>query len=178
MGKTTRRGFRYGMDMYEAQRNFHDELNRSYGEDSYQGGGNDIREWLKAECIQVAVPASAPKKTKSVKIQPKASGKLVNGFIVTNETPELLRHQMSVQYNNTPAPVTIEGYALTQTEAKKKADEMAKKCNATVFVLPGRLWQDDRTKRLSLPNRVLEVTPSGGKEAKPGKWRFEVEVSI
>jgi hypothetical protein len=173
MGKSTRSGFGYGMDEYDARRNFREELNRTYGEDIYQGGGNDIREWL---CVQKPVPASAPNKTKSAKVKPKGAGKLVNGFIVTNETPDLLHRQVIANHSNIPAPLTFKEYTLTQAEAKKKANDMAMKQNTPVYVLPARLWQDDR-QRLSLPQRALEVTPNGGKEAQLGKWRFEVEVA-
>jgi hypothetical protein len=165
------------MNQYEAQQNFQDELNRTYGEGNYRGGGNDIREWVNSVCVQKAVPALAPTKTKSVKVTPKPGGKLVNGFLVTNETPDLIHRQLKAANRNIPEPYIIEEYALTQGEAKKKADIMAKKYNSAVFVIPTRLWEDDR-KRLSVPQRVLEVTPGGGQEAIAGKWKFEVEVSV
>jgi hypothetical protein len=178
MGKTKRSGNGYGMDEFEAQRSFRQSLNREYGEDSYAGGGNSITEWLSSKCVEKPILAAAPSKTKSVRVASKADGKLVNGFIVTNETPELSRLQLTARYSDEapPAPPTVEEYTLTQAEAKKKADEMAKKHNTLVYVIPGRLWLDERTKRLSSPSRVLEVTPTGGKEAKVGKWAFEVEV--
>lgn len=178
MGRETRSGFGVGMNESEARGNFRDLLTRMYGEDSYRGGGDDIREWLKSECVQQPVAASAPNKTKAVKVAPKADGKLVNGFIVTTETPELIRRQALASFTKETVPAVIEEYALTQIEAKKKAGEMAKKHNADVHVLPARLWQDARTERLSMPARILEVTPSGGQEAKPGKWRFTVEVAV
>ncbi|MGG4034918.1 hypothetical protein ABEV74_14600 [Paenibacillus cisolokensis] len=177
MGRQTRSGFGYGMNESEARRDFREELNREYGEGSYRGGGNDIREWVESKCLQQPVSASAPKKTKAVKVSPKADGKLVNGFIVTTETPELIRRQAVASYTNESVPAVVEAYALTQGDAKKKADEIARRHNAEVHVLPARLWQDT-TQRLSKPARILEVTPSGGQEAQPGKWRFTVEVAI
>ncbi|MFD2614674.1 hypothetical protein [Paenibacillus gansuensis] len=177
MGKATRSGYGFGMNEREARRDFIDELNRLYGEDSYQGGGNDIREWVDSKCLQKPVHATAPKKTKAVKVMPRADGKLVNGFIVTTETPELIRRQVMASFRNETVPDVIEEYAMTQGEAKKKADEIAREQYAEVHVLPARLWQDARTKRLSKPERTLEVKPSGGQEEKPGKWRFIVEVA-
>lgn len=178
MGRMTRSGFGFGMNESEAKRDFRDELSREYGEGAYRGGGNDIREWVDVKCLQQPVPASAPKKTKAVKVAAKVDGKLVNGFIVTTETPEMIRRQAIASFSNDTVPPVIEEYALTQADAKKRADEIARKHNAEVHVLPARLWQDTRSKRLSKPARILEVTPSGGQEAKPGKWSFMVEVSV
>ncbi|MFC5402314.1 hypothetical protein [Cohnella soli] len=177
MGRATRSGFGYGMNEREAQSDFMDTLNRQYGEGGYQGGGNDICEWLDSKCEQEPVPASAPSKTKFVKVAARAEGKLVNGFLITTETPKLIRQQSRAIFGNrAPVPEVIESFALTQGSAKQIANDMAIKHSTPVHVLPARLWQDNRTKRLSLPPRIAEVTPIGGKEAEPGKWQFNVEV--
>lgn len=179
MGRDRRSGFGYGMDEYEAKRNFRDQLNRSYGEDTYDGGGESITEWLKSTCVEKPIHSTPANKTKSVKVQPTGTGKLVNGFIVTNETPDLIRLQLSARYNSEiVAPLTVEDYAGTQAEAKKKAEDISKKHNTKVYVIPARLWLDERNKRLSIPSRILEVSPIGCTLAKPGKWSFEVEVRV
>jgi hypothetical protein len=179
MGKDYRSGFAYGMTQYEAERSFVKMLNDAYGEDPYEGGGNDITEWESTECIEKPVLAAAANKTKAIKHSAQRSGKLVNGFRITNETPELLRMQISAQYNsNIVVPDIEEDYALKLTDARKIADRIAMKHNSNVHVLPCRLWQDEKTERLSLPSRSIEVSPIGGKEAKPGKWHFKVEVRI
>lgn len=153
MGTTTRSGFGFGMDLRAAQRDFTNELNRQYGEDMYNGGGNDIRAWLKADCLQKPVQAAAPNKTKSVKVAPRAEGKLVNGFRVTTETPDLLRRKERAQFfnDNVPLPDIVDAFALTQGDAKKLAEELSKKHMTTVHVIPSRLWQDNRSNQLSLP---------------------------
>lgn len=178
MGKDMRSGYGYGMNLSEARDSFYHLLNRAYGEDLYCGGGNDIRQWLKEQCIEKPVLASSPTRVTSVKTNPKADGKLVNGFIVTTNTPELSRKQFFAQSSNVPVPEAVEHYVLTQIEAKKDAAELAKKYNTKVHITPARLWQDEWTKRLSLPTNIYEVNPSGAQEAKPGKWFFEVEVAI
>lgn len=179
MGRDKRHGFGYGMNEYEARENFREQLNRSYGGDTYCGGGEDITGWLKAICVVKPIPSTSPTKSKKVKVMSKAPGKLVNGFRITNETPDLLRLQLFAKNNReTVVPPTIEEFSLTIGEATKIAEEMAKKHNTIVHVLPARLWQDEMTKRLALTSRILEVSPVDGKEGKPGKWLYEVEVRI
>lgn len=174
MGTETRSGFGFGMNLSEAKRFFVLELNRHYGEDEYSGGGNDIRDWLKVECLQMPVPASSATKTKSVKVAPKTNGKLVNGYRITTETPDLLRRQAL----SLPVPDIMDSFVLTRSNANKIAEELALKHKILVYVIPSRLWQDKLTSRLSIPSRITEVIPSGGVEAKIGKWQFEVEVRM
>ncbi|CAM4051105.1 hypothetical protein L1N85_24630 [Paenibacillus alkaliterrae] len=179
MGREQRSGIGYGMNESAARKEFRDGLNRSYGDDTYAGGGNSITEWIKSVCEEKPVPSAAATKAQKVKVVPKAPGKLVNGFRITNETPELIRLQFRASHNSgIEVPPVVEEFTLTAGDASKKAEELAMKLNSFVHVIPARLWQDESTKRLSEPSRVQEVLPVGGKEAKPGKWRFEVEVSV
>lgn len=91
------------------------------------------------KCLQQPVPASSPMKTKVVKVTAKVNGKLVKGFSITTETPEMIRRQDIASFSNETVPLVIEKYALTQAEAKKKADEIARKHNTEVYVLPARI---------------------------------------
>lgn len=169
MGRTTRTGYGYGMTENDAMRDFEDRLTREYGEGAYQGGGNDIRDWLKSKCIEKPVKGKVPKQTSSSEHK-KDNATLVNGFIVTNfDERKKMFHFLDRK------PVTEERkLALTQTEAKKIAKELALKVNDTVYIQPTRLWKDQRG-RLSEADSLLTVSPKGGTKDKPGKWYFEVE---
>lgn len=181
MGRDRRSGFGFGMDEGAARMQFEESLNRTYGYDTYDGGGNSITEWNKLVCEEKPVPATAASNSKKVKIKPKAPGKLISGFRITNETPELIRLQLlaTAGYNRgTNVPDVVEEFTLTAGEASKKAGELAKRLNSCVHVIPSRLWQDEVSKQLSVPTCILEVSPVGSKEAKLGKWHFEVEVRV
>ncbi|OME78603.1 hypothetical protein BK120_22965 [Paenibacillus sp. FSL A5-0031] len=181
MGRDQRSGYGCGMDESTARMQFENSLNRTYGYDTYDGGGNSITEWNKSVCAEKPVPATAAPKSKKVKIMPMAPGKLISGFRITNETPELIRHKLLAiagYHRGVDIPDVVEEFALTTGEASKKAEELAKRLNSSVHVFPSRLWQDELTKRLSVPSCILEVSPVGGKEAKLGKWHFEVEVRV
>ncbi|MFX3639867.1 MAG: hypothetical protein ACE3L7_14625 [Candidatus Pristimantibacillus sp.] len=173
MGTITRSGPGFGMNEYEARIYFGNLLTKPYGE---RGGGEDIIEWLSSKCIQKPIPAVAARKTTTVKASAKGSGKLVNGFRISNETSEFIRLQISAHYFDRTAPVLEEEFTLTSREAKKKANDMALRLNVKVQVEPCRLWQDEATKRLSLPSHSIEVSPVGGRDQKNGKWEFEVDV--
>lgn len=178
MGKTTRCGFGFGMNEDEARMSFIDLLNKTYGEDSYEGGGNDIVEWLSSSCIHEPIPSQAANKSKIQKYSEK-NGKLINGFLITNQTLEFQRLQFFAQYNShISVPEVIEEYAKNISEARSIAEWIALNHNTALHVIPCRLLYDEKANRLSLPSKCLEITPVGGTNEKPGKWQFEVEVRI
>lgn len=169
MGKITRYGNGYGMTEEEAKDDFAKRLTQEYGEGLYRGGGQDIRSWKKSKCEEKPVKGKVPKQTSSSEHK-KDNATLVNGFIVTNfDERKKMFHYLDRK------PVTEERkLALTQTEAKKIAKELALKVNNSVYILPARLWKDKNNK-LFEAEKVLTVSPKGGTKDKPGKWYFEVE---
>jgi hypothetical protein len=172
MGKEQRSGFGYGMDLRSAQRNMINSLEQTH----HGFNGDDITEWISSKCLEEPIPATPANKTKCTKINPKSVGKLITGFIITNETPELIRKQISASYGFGEEPQVFETFALTQGDAKKKAEELALKHDMPIHVIPARLWVNEVTGKLSVPSHILEVSALNGKQEKPGKWSFEVEI--
>lgn len=178
MGQDQRSGHGHGMDLVEAGQDFINQLNAQYGEQTYSGGGNSITEWIDVRCVKEPTPYTSAVKSKKIHLQALSPGRLVNGFRITNETSDLMKLQLLARRNGGSIVNVIEKFALTKGEATKVAENLAMHLNSKVQVVPTRLWQDDTTKRLSLPIAVMEVSPIGGQEARPGTWHFEVEVRV
>ncbi|MEB9897769.1 hypothetical protein P4K96_30640 [Bacillus cereus] len=169
MGRITRDGYGCGMDEFKATSSFLDWLKKTYGEERY-----DITNWISVECIEEPILPTTAEKTKMVRVSSPRSGRLVNGFCVTTKTPKLIALQHSIFKQHHVVAEAVEEFALTLKEAKEKGSQMAKKYDTPVHVIPCRVWQDEQSR--TVPGRVLEITPVGGKMAKPGKWHFEVEI--
>lgn len=171
MGRITREGYGYGMTQSEAMRDFANRLNEEYGSGMYQGGGNDIREYLEIKCITKPKKGTPAKRTKISKNE-KDNFKLVNGFEITNLTQEDLCIELLSGRN---ASKIITKYALTQTDAKKIAKELSLKHNSKFYIIPSKLLKHERTGKLQKADVMFTVEPFGGTKDTYGKWYFRAE---
>lgn len=72
------------------------------------------------------------------------------------------------ELNNRRWDLHIDGFELLWGSALKTADELAKRLNSFVHVIPSRLWQDEVTKRLSVPTcRIAFITESSTRQNEP-----------